>query len=295
MAIRDVFLPLLSYPEPTGADTIELVIDLAENLSKPSECANAGAHRQIHTRISALILETEIEPGLYFEGGHIGEFLEAEARKSVANAQNLVASFRKLTIDRPILAKWRIEKRNPYQGLRLMAQEARLHNMTVLPIGKDNENHQEIAEHLIFETGRPVLIFPERPVRTLSKTFQNIAVAWDGSRPAARAVADAMPFLRRASHVHIFSATDDKPIPEAHRGSEIAELLKFEGVNAIYEGIKQTNQHNIGNFMECYVADRGCDLLVMGAFGHSRIRQFILGSETQNILMNPPCWVMLSH
>ena len=66
MAIRDVFFPLLNYPEPTDAAAIDTAVDLAENLSKP--CDNSGTHRQIRTRISALVLETEIEAGLYFEG-----------------------------------------------------------------------------------------------------------------------------------------------------------------------------------------------------------------------------------
>ena len=293
MAIRDVFFPLLNYPEPTDAAAIDAVIDLAENLSKP--CDTAGAHRQIRTRISAIVLETEIEPGLYFEGAHIGEFLEAEARKSAANAQDLANTFREVAMDRPVLTKCRIEKRSPYEGLRLLVDEARVHHMTVLPVRRDDSHHQEIAERLIFDSGRPVLIFPERPVRPLAAAFANIAVAWDGSRPAARAVGDAMPFLRRASHVRIFSATDDKPMPSAARGREIAQQLSSEGVDAIYEEVKKTDQHSIGSFIENYIADHNTDLLVMGAYGHSKLREFILGGATRSVLMNPPGWIMLSH
>lgn len=293
MAIRDVFLPLLNYPEPTGTAAIEAVVNLAENLSKAS--ANAGEHRQIQTRVSALVLETEIEPGLYFEGARIGEFLEAQVKKSTANAQALIVAFKETTMGRPVLSQLRIEKSNSYQGQRLLVEEAKLHHMTVLPIRRDNGNHQDIAERLIFESGRPVLIFPERPVRPLPKAFKRIAVAWDGSRPAARAVTDAMPFLRRASHVRIFAATDDKPMVGALRGSEIAAGLTSEGVNAIFEEVKKTDPHKIGNFLENYIVDHNCDLLVMGAYGHSQLREFVLGGATRSMLMNPPTWVMLSH
>lgn len=292
MAIRDVFLPLLNYPEPTRASAIKAVIDLAENLSKPS--TGISAHGQIRTRISAVIFEMMIEPGLYFEGAHIGEFLEAEARKSEAHARNLDHSFREICMDRSVLSRCRIEKCNAYQGQLLLVEEARLHHLTTLPVRKDDENHQDIAEHLIFESGRPVVIFPEHAVRPPAKSFQSIAVAWDGSRAAARAVADAMPFLRRASHVRIFSAIDDKPMPSASRGREIAQQLASEGVNAIYEEVSKKN-NSIGNFLESYVATHGSDLLVMGAFGHSRLREFILGGATRSILMNPPGWVMFSH
>lgn len=293
MAIRDVFFPLLNYPEPIDAAAIDAVVDLAENLSKP--CDIAGIRRQIRTRISVLILETEIEPGLYFEGADVGEFVEAEARKSAANAKDLANTFREIAMDRPVLTKCRIEKRTPYESLRLLVEEARLHHLTVLPVRRDDSLHQEIAERLIFDSGRPILIFPERPVRRLATSFASIAVAWDGSRPAARAVGDAMPFLRRASHVRIFSATDDKPMPSAARGREIAQQLNSEGVDALYEEVKKTDQHTIGNFIENYVADHNSDLLVMGAYGHSKLREFILGGATRSVLTNPPCWIMLSH
>ncbi len=293
MAIRDVFFPLLNYPEPTDGNAIDAVVDLAENLSKP--CGTAGTHRQIRTRISALVLETELEPGLYFEGANVGEFLQTEARKSAANAKHLANTFREIAMDRSVLTKCRIEKRNSYESLRLLVEEARVHHMTVLPIRRDDSYHLEIAERLIFDSGRPVLLFPEHPVRHLATSFANIAVAWDGSRPAARAVGDAMPFLRRASHVRIFSATDDKPMPSAARGHEIAQQLVSEGVDAIYEEVKKTDQHTIGNFIENYVADHSSDLLVMGAYGHSRLREFVLGGATRSVLTNPPCWIMLSH
>jgi nucleotide-binding universal stress UspA family protein len=293
MAIRDIFFPLLSYPEPTYTTAIDAVMDLAENLSKP--CDIARAHRQIRTRISALVLETEIEPGLYFEGASAGEFLATEAAKSAANAKDIANTFRDIAMDRPVLTKCRIEKRNPYEGLRLLVEEARVHHMTVLPVRLDDSLHQEIAERLIFDSGRPVLLFPERPARPLAASFARIAVAWDGSRPAARAVGDAMPFLRRASHVRIFSATDDKPMASATRGREIAQQLSSEGVDAIYEDVKRTDRHTIGTFIENYVADHNTDLLVMGAYGHSRLREFILGGATRSVLMNPPGWIMLSH
>jgi nucleotide-binding universal stress UspA family protein len=292
MAIRDVFLPLLNYPEPTRDSAIKAVIDLAENLSRP--CTGMSAHSQIRTRVSAVIFEMIIEPGLYFEGAYIGEFLESEARKSEANARNLDHSFREICMDRPVLSRCRIEKCNAYQGQLLLVEEARLHHLTTLPVRKDDENHQDIAERLIFESGRPVVIFPERATRPLAKSFESIAVAWDGSRAAARAVADAMPFLRRASHVRIFSAIDDKPMPSASRGREIAQQLESEGVNAVYEEVSKKSD-SIGNFLESYVATHSSDLLVMGAFGHSRLREFILGGATRSILMNPPGWVMFSH
>lgn len=293
MAIRELFLPLISYPVPTSASAIKAVIDLAENLNHDGTSGEKAP--KVHVRICALVLETEIESGLYYEGAHIGEFLDTESKRSAQNALELADSFGKLTKNRNVLTNCRVVKRSPYEGMKLLIEEARLHHLTVLPVGKDNEQHQNIAEYLIFDSGRPVLIFPENLARPIPTSFKNIAVAWDGSRPAARSVADAMPFLRRATQVRIFSATDDKPMQGASRGAVIADQLNSEGTFAIYEEVSKNDAREIGNFMERYMANHSTDLLVMGAFGHSRFREFILGGATSSILMNPPGWVMLSH
>lgn len=143
MAIRDIFFPLLNYLEPTDTAAIDAVVDLAENLSKPRD--RTSFHGQIRTRISALVLETQIEPGLYFEGAHIGEFLENETRKSAANAKNLANTFHEIAMDRHVLTKCSIEKLNAYEGLRLLVEEAHIHHITVLPIRRDDSYHQEIG------------------------------------------------------------------------------------------------------------------------------------------------------
>lgn len=293
MPIRDIFLPLLSYPESPSSEAIDAVVDLVENLSKKG--ADAEPHKQVRTRVYAVVLEAEIDSGLYFESAYIGEFLEEQQKKVGANTQRLIDDFTKATAHRAVLSQWRVERRNPFETQNLLVEEARLHHLTALPVLKDNDNHQYIVERLIFESGRPVLIFPDRPPRQISKNFTKVAVAWDGSRQAARAVADAMPFLRRASHVRIFSVMGDKPMTGASRGGEIAAALVSEGIDATFEEVAKGNPSDIAIFFENYIADRGCDLLVMGAYGHTRLREFILGGATQSILANPPTWVMLSH
>ena len=293
MAVRDLFLPLLNYPNPPLAASIEAVVDLAESLSQGP--FNSGAHVQVQTRISALILQIEIGPGLYFEGAHIGEFLEAETKKSIRTAQALDLSFREICMGRHVLPRCRIEKRNSYDGRQLFMEEARLHHITVLPMRKGDVNHQDMAEGLIFESGRPVLVFPELPTQRLAKSFERIAVGWDGSRAAARAIADAMPFLRRAAEVRIFSVSNEKTMPSVSRADEFVQQLVSEGVESIYEQIPMAKGDNIGNFLTKYIADHRSDLLVMGGYGHSRIREFILGGATKSVLANPPGWVLLSH
>lgn len=293
MAIRDLLLPLMSYPKPTETGAIEAVVRLAENLSKPFE--SESDLRTIRTRVSALVCEVEIEAGLYFEGADIGTFLETQSRKSAANAQLLSKTFDEIAVRHKILHRCRIERRSSYHAFNLVVDEARLCNLTAFPMRKDDGGQRDIAQQLIFEAGRPILIFPEYPVRKLSHSFENIAVAWDASRPAARAIADAMPFLRRAKTVRIFTATDDKPMTSSGQGQELIGHLALNGVKATFDEVKKTDSHSIGTFMEAYIADHQTDLLVMGAYGHSRLREFVLGGATRSILTNPPGWILMSH
>lgn len=292
MAIRDFLLPLVSYPKPTTKAAIESVFRLSENLLRSRN--GSGNHSAITQRVSAVVYEIEIEMGLYFEGAHMGEFLEREARKSAVNAQHLVQSFEEVAARHNVMHRCRLERSVPYDMMQHLVEAARLHHVTVQPLRKDTQDQFDLAERLIFESGRPVLIFPEEPVRPLATDIQTVAVAWDGSRQATRAVADALPFLRRAKTVRAFTATDDKPLSSA-QAHQFVEYLAGFGIEAIHEDVKKTDQNSIGTFMEAYVASRGVDLLVMGAYGHSRLREFILGGATRSILANPPCWVLLSH
>ncbi len=292
MAIRDFLFPLVSYPKPTTKAAIESVIRLGESLSQSDNLTAKSS--AIKNRISAVVYEIEIQAGLYFEGAHMGEFIETEAGKSAANAQQLVQAFEEVAARHAVMHRCHLERRTAYDMSRHLVEAARLHHITVQPLKKDTEDQFDLTEQLIFESGRPILIFPEAPVRKLATSFQNIAVAWDGSRPATRAVADAMPFLRRAKTVRAFTATDDKPLSSA-QAQQFIEYLAGFGIEAIHEDVRKTDQHSIGSFMESYVATRDIDLLVMGAYGHSRLREFILGGATRSVLTNPPCWVLLSH
>lgn len=292
MAIRDFLLPLVSYPKPTTTAAIEQVFRLSESLLSSGNLSEN--HSAIRQRVSAVVYEIEIETGLYFEGAHMGEFLEREARKSAVNAQQLVHGFEEVAARYNVMHRCRLERRAPYDMTRNLVESARLHHVTVQPLRKDTDDQFDLAEQLIFESGRPVLIFPEEPARPLATAIQTVAVAWDGSRQAARAVADALPFIRRAKTVRAFTATDDKPLSSA-QAQQFVEYLAGFGIEAVHEDVRKTDQHSIGSFMEAYVASRGADLLVMGAYGHSRLREFVLGGATRSILANPPCWVLLSH
>jgi len=170
----------------------------------------------------------------------------------------------------------------------------RLHDLTVLPFPALDTFGRDIMNAAIFGSGRPTLLLPSsqraRPLRKLNK----VMVAWDYSREAARAMADAVPILTQAKEVHILSVFGEKGL----RTSCVpADLEKYLATHKIKYELDQTTLKN-GTTGECllsHAAGINADMLVMGAYGHSRWREFVLGGATKTILSEALLPVFVSH
>jgi nucleotide-binding universal stress UspA family protein len=138
------------------------------------------------------------------------------------------------------------------------------------------------------------MIFAEAAAASLPAAIGKAAIAWDFSRPASRAVADALPLIARASDVRVFAVTDDLAGSKAHGAVELQKYLARHGVQAAVDEV-QCEGRSIGETFRSYVQTNRIELLVMGAYGHSRLREFILGGATRSMLAEPPCWVLMSH
>ena len=115
----------------------------------------------------------------------------------------------------------------------LSIEHARLHDLTIIPV-RDGENvEQWYAEAVIFGSGRPTMILPETPRRERAPSLDTVAVAWDFNRPAARAVADALPLLERAKRVRVVTVTNEKTIGSTRSGAELAKHLARHGVEIV--------------------------------------------------------------
>lgn len=147
---------------------------------------------------------------------------------------------------------------------------------------------------MIFGSGRPTIVLPEVSKRGDPLSFDVVGVAWDFSRPAARAVADALPILQLAKIVRLVTITEEKTINTRRSGIELAKHLACHGIEVVLDE-EDAAGRTIGQALEGYVTAREIDLLVMGAYGHSRMRDFILGGATKTIIANPPLPVLLSH
>lgn len=149
-------------------------------------------------------------------------------------------------------------------------------------------------EEIVLSCGRPVLILPHDGARgTLG---ERILLGWDGSREAALVVSQAMPFLRRASSVHVVSVDPESASSgegEAS-GADIGVHLARHEVKLEVRSI-ETDRMPVGDALLAFAADHGCDLLVMGASARSRLRELVLGGATRTILRRMTLPVLMAH
>lgn len=173
----------------------------------------------------------------------------------------------------------------------IAAEAGRYHDLILIEIGTENPSEAVgTAEACVFGAGRPVLVTP--PVAD-SAALDRIMIAWDGSRVAARAVSDAAPFLARATAVSIAVVEGEKPLALG-LGERLAAHLGRHGIDAEV-GAVAARGRSVAEALQDRAAETGAGLLVMGAFGHSRLRDFVLGGATAAILKGPRLPTLLSH
>jgi nucleotide-binding universal stress UspA family protein len=191
-------------------------------------------------------------------------------------------------------AEWRETKADALGAVALHARYADL-----VVVGQQNTEwpsgvHKDFERSVLFAAGRPVLVVPyafeRRPVG------HRVLVAWNASREAARAVSDALPLLRRAGYVHVVAFQPEKS-GAAHGeepGADIALFLTRHGVKVAVSRYDAPDV-DVGNQLLSRAFDLSADLIVMGAWGHSRLREFVLGGVTRTLLESMTVPVLMSH
>jgi hypothetical protein len=195
MAIKDILLTLTSYPEPTPDSVLEDAVSIATTL---------GAH------LAAVSCEVHVQvPGHFLAGSiaNIPGIIAGEAEKSRKSAKDLLAAFDAIATRAGVLHETIVEKCPTFEVPDLLVDYARLRDLTIVPVPPSYD--QWYAEAVIFGSGRPTLVLPETP-RSRPFELGTVAVAWDFSRAAARAVSDALPLLERAKKVRVITVTNEK-------------------------------------------------------------------------------------
>jgi len=282
MAFRDLLLQIDTYPTPAPEAVIEEAVLLAASLGG---------------KVTGLAFEIE----LALHSNRLADYLiglsamaAAEEARSRQACQDVLVHF----IDRAKAAgvyKNAISsKANHYDVAGEVAKVARTYDLCLLPLVDGPDGQLEIAQSVVFESGRPMLTFRPGTATALTEGPNEVVVAWDGSRNAARALADALPILVRAKHVRILTVLNEKPGVLSTTGAQARRHLAAYDINATLDEVDASGE-TIGTAFDRYLERTAPDLLVMGAYGHSRTQEFLLGGATQHMLARPPCPVLLSH
>lgn len=279
MALRDILLTLTSYPDPTPVAVVDDAVFIAATL---------GAH------LAAISCEVHVEVPGHFLAGSIANLpgvVAGEAEKSRKRAKDLLAAFDAAAEKAGVPHELYLEKSLTYKVPDLLVDYARLRDLTIMPVPESYD--QWYADTVIFASGRPTLILPTVP-RPRPFALGTLAVAWDFSRAAARAVSDALPMLEKAKHVRIVTVVNEKVLDTKHSAEELAKNLARHGIDIVLDKVDARGRP-IGEVLETYVLSHGIDLLAMGAYGHSRWREFVLGGATKSLLSKPPLPILFSH
>ena len=280
MAIKDILLPLVGEPNTAAIAAIEKCMAIAGEF---------GA------RVSAVAVEQEIpvRPKVVISPD-IENQEAAAAMRSVSDARGILKAFDAAAGRFSVRSEQRIERLGLADIPANFVQPARLVDLSLVPVKSHDSQSERLVEQLVFESGRPILICPEQSASELSAAFDRVMIAWDHTAPAARAVADALPLLKDAADVRVVTATDERTQAQIESGNALVRHLAEHGINATFETIR-IDGSSVGKVFEVYVKKNAIDLLVMGAYRHSRLNQTIWGGATKTVIGRPPCWVMMSR
>ncbi|MEQ8344043.1 MAG: universal stress protein [Sneathiellaceae bacterium] len=248
--------------------------------------------RKFDAHITALFTIPQAQIPAYVMGYvpvDVTQRIEKEAEERGRKAQ---AVFEDSCRQAGVRAEWRMARGLPGNAVTLHGRYA---DMTVLaqPDDSDGDLPAEILElphDVVMEVGGPVLCVPY--AGRFDSLGKNIMIGWNGTREAVRAVRDAMPFLRAAETVLVFSVNSE----DGHRqpGADLATHLARHGVRA-EAAHTVARDIEVGDAILAALSDNSCDMLVIGAYGHSRMREWAFGGVTRKIFHEMTVPVLLSH
>lgn len=272
-AIRDLVVQL------TGSDEDGPRLQVAGTLAGLFESHIVGVH--LHTLPDILDIT---DPA---RSGAIRSLLESSERQADASYRQTEAALQQMAGSHELRRLHGLAK-DLGHDLAAIARTADLFIGT-RPYG-DPEAHHQIEERVLFGSGRGCLFLP--PGGRPHMRFETIAVAWSGSRESARALSEAMPFLTRAEAVHLINIAAPEDDADKLLGPVLAHLRRH-GVAA--SPVVRRYTTGTGEQIEDAAHQTGCDLIVMGAYGHARMIEWALGGATRYLLRHSTLPVLMAH
>ena len=280
--MKDILLHLDCYPEPTPKVAIDQAV---------------GFVSLFDGRLSSLAVQVMIRPpNNPLANALIGLAAMAaeEQAKSARACAETTAYFERQAKARNIFESAVVVRAElPLVG-DCVAAHAKTRDVCIVPVTNNPDAQRGVAETVIFESGRPAILFQPGSADLPQSGIGAAVLAWDNSRTAARAMADALPLLRRAAKVRVLTIINEKATARPGIGRDAVRHLKLHGVNAEIDEF-DSGGRLIGVALDAYLGKAACDLLVMGAYGKSRVREFILGGATAHVLAQMKVPLFLVH
>jgi nucleotide-binding universal stress UspA family protein len=251
--------------------------------------ARLDVARSLASRFDAVLVGVHVVPELFtplpiWEGGGsvyiLPEVIEAQRKVNHEAKERVRAAFDRACGADPTVT-WREAEGDP---VRLLAEAAHASDLVITSRG----GALGTAEQLVTATGVPVLVLPPEMPRDFGRV---VLVAWKGSPEAARAVHEALPFLQHTADRVVLCVVGE----EAAAGMEAAAMmLERHGVAVQPKRVEQTDGRSTGEILLAQATAHGADLLVMGAYGHARVRELVFGGVTRHVLREARLPVLFS-
>jgi nucleotide-binding universal stress UspA family protein len=270
--------------------TILAYVDVDAGIaSTPALTAAAAIAGRFRAHLTAL----HVEPDIYIPIGptfpaQMIEWQERSAEERTAAAQKVVEAVERSA---GTSIEWRTERGDPGA---VAATHALYADLIVTSMHTGNPKRADINlvfESVLLSTGRPVLAIPEQSSAAIGK---RVLIAWKAGRGAARAVQEALPFLAKAEAVQVIELHKEEERPTREYGADIALHLSRHGV-AVELAHAPASDGQVGKVILERARVFGADLIVAGAYGHMRMREYVLGGTTVHLLRNAQVPVLMAH
>ena len=275
--------------------------NLLIHLDHSSGCGNRldtafALARNFDAQINGLFVVPDYVVPSYVEAQISVDLIADVTEKAVARAEQALVEYRKLADEAGVKMDTRVvegqiipilREHSKYADLLLLGQDQ--------PDDPDNASYG-LADALLFEGGCACLIVPHSG--KLAAPGKRVLLTWNASRESARALREAMPLLERAETVTVLSSEPDYSDAEFARGhphaEELEHFLKSHGIESVPSGLSDSVT-SASEAILGQAAEMNADLIVMGAYGHARLREIILGGVTRDLLKQTPVPLLLAH
>jgi len=222
------------------------------------------------------------------------EIIDALRYDNEVAAKAAIDRFAKTTSLAGVSAEWATVSVNSASAGDQFGRIARRFDLAIVgqPEPEPKAAEQKITESALFDSGRPVIFVPY--IQKAPLKLDRVMVCWDGSRPATRAIADAMPLLERARGVEVVIVANERGKQTEIEGADMGQHLARHGLAVEVHRITR-GDIDVADALLSHAADAGTDFMVMGGYGHSRLREFVLGGVTHSILRAMTVPVLISH